>query len=372
MLTIKASRDSLLKPLQSVTGIVERRHTLPILSNVLIETRDNRMSFLATDLEIQIQAHAGLDTTTANGSLTLSAKKLQDILRALPDNVDVALEEKDSRVTVKAGKSRFNLQALPAADFPRLSTAEAGATRLDIPQKTLKQLLGLVQFAMAVQDIRYYLNGLLLSLDGSALRVVATDGHRLSYAAATLAAPATERDAKVDIILPRKTVTELSRLLEDSEAPAVVEIRENQVTFSFAGIVLVSKVVDGKFPDYTKVIPSNHVKQIKLDRLVLLQALQRAAILSNEKIRGVRLVLTKDALSIICTNNEQEEAEEELVVDYADDALDIGFNINYLLDVLNHVDGGEVEVSFGDANSSALITIPGHGDFKYVVMPMRI
>ncbi|MBA2689977.1 MAG: DNA polymerase III subunit beta [Burkholderiales bacterium] len=368
MLTIKASRDSLLKPLQSVTGIVERRHTLPILSNVLIETTGKQVSFLATDLEIQIQAHAGLEKGAADGSLTLSAKKLQDILRALPDNVDVTVEEKDSRVSVKAGKSRFNLQALPAADFPRLSAAEAGAIKVQIPQQTLKQLFSLVQFAMAVQDIRYYLNGLLLSIDGSTLRVVATDGHRLSYAATKLTSPAT----KLDVILPRKTVTELFKLLEDSDQTVSVEIRQNQVMFSFADIVLVSKVVDGKFPDYTKVIPTSYAKQIKLDRLTLLQALQRAAILSNEKIRGVRLVLTKDALSIICTNNEQEEAEEELSVNYTDEALDIGFNINYLLDVLNHVGGGEVEIAFGDANSSALVTIPGNGDFKYVVMPMRI
>ena len=368
MLTIKASRDSLLKPLQSVTGIVERRHTLPILSNVLIEARNERLSFLATDLEIQIQAQACLGNTPADGALTLSAKKLLDILRALPDNVDVAIEEKDSRVTVKAGKSRFNLQALPAADFPRLSTAAAGAAEVEIPQKTLKQLFSLVQFAMAMQDIRYYLNGLLLSLDGSTLRVVATDGHRLSYAASTLPATA----PKLDVILPRKTVTELSKLLGDSDDPVKIEIRDNQVTFAFASVIVVSKVVDGKFPDYTKVIPSSYTRQIKLPRLALLQSLQRAAILSNEKIRGVRLVLSNDSLSIICTNNEQEEAEEELTVDYAAEALDIGFNINYLLDVLNHVDGSEVEIAFGDANSSALMTIPGNGDFKYVVMPMRI
>ncbi|MES2353917.1 MAG: DNA polymerase III subunit beta [Pseudomonadota bacterium] len=368
MLTIKASRDALLKPLQSVTGIVERRHTLPILSNVLIETKNNQLSFLATDLEIQIEALADLSNGTASGALTLSAKKLQDILRAIPNNEEVTIEEKENRVTVKAGKSRFNLQALPSADFPRLTAGEAESIKIEIPQKTLKELFSLVQFAMAVQDIRYYLNGLLLSIDGSTLRVVATDGHRLSYAATTLES----LNAKLDVILPRKTITELSKLLEDTDNPVVVEIRENQATFSFAGIVLVSKVVDGKFPDYTKVIPTNYVKRIKLDRLTLLQALQRASILSNEKIRGVRVVLTKDNLSIICTNNEQEEAEEQLPVEYTAEALDIGFNITYLLDVLNHVEGNEVEIALGDPNSSALITIPGHGDFKYVVMPMRI
>lgn len=368
MLTIKTSRDSLLKPLQSVTGIVERRHTLPILSNVLIETGAEKASFVATDLEIQIRAEAQLAKSVPNGALTLSAKKLQDILRSLPEEMDVALDEKDGRVTLRAGKSRFNLQALPAVDFPRLAPGQDAATVLEIPQNTLRRLLHLTQFAMAVQDIRYYLNGLLLSVDGTSLRVVATDGHRLSYASYPMVGDL----PKLDVILPRKTVIELSKLLGDSDDPVRIEVRQNQVLFSFAGVEIVSKVVDGKFPDYTKVVPTTYVKKVSLDRMTLLQALQRAAILSNEKIRGVRLVLTTNNLSLICSNNEQEEAEEELVVDYVNDALDIGFNITYLLDVLNHIDVDKVDISFGDANSSALLTIPGREDFKYVVMPMRI
>jgi DNA polymerase-3 subunit beta len=368
MLTIKTSRDSLLKPLQSVTGIVERRHTLPILSNVLIETTAESASFVATDLEIQIKAEAQLAKSAPNGSVTLSAKKLQDILRSLPENVDISVDEKDGRVSLKAGKSRFNLQSLPAADFPRLAAGQDEATTLEIPQNALRRLFHLTQFAMAVQDIRYYLNGLLLSVDGSSLRVVATDGHRLSYASY----PMVGNLPKLDVILPRKTVIELSKLLGETDDPVRIEVRQNQVLFSFAEVEIVSKVVDGKFPDYTKVVPTNYAKTISVDRITLLQALQRAAILSNEKIRGVRLMLTTNTLSLICSNNEQEEAEEELVVDYSSDALDIGFNITYLLDVLNHIDVDNVEISFGDANSSALLTMPQRDDFKYVVMPMRI
>jgi DNA polymerase III subunit beta len=368
MLNIKTSRDSLLKPLQSVTGIVERRHTLPILSNVLLETAAEKAAFVATDLEIQIKAETQLAKSSPNGTLTLSAKKLQDILRSLPENIDITLDEKDGRVTLKAGKSRFNLQSLPAADFPRLTAGQDAATTLEIPQSALRRLFHLTQFAMAVQDIRYYLNGLLLSVDGNSLRVVATDGHRLSYAAFAM----TGTLPKLDVILPRKTVIELSKLLGETDDPVRIEVRQNQVLFSFAGVEIVSKVVDGKFPDYTKVVPTHYAKKIAIDRLTLLQALQRAAILSNEKIRGVRLVLTSNSLSLICSNNEQEEAEEELSVDYSAEALDIGFNITYLLDVLNHVEVDSVEISFGDANSSALLTIPGRDDFKYVVMPMRI
>lgn len=367
MLTIKVSRDTLFKPLQSVTGIVERRHTFPILSNVLMEMKNKQLSFLATDTEIQIQTKSQIEETS-EGSLTLSAKKLQDILRALPDNVDIVLEEKESRVVLKAGKSRFNLQSLPAADFPKIESNRSVITKIQLSQKVLKQLLSLVQFSMAVQDIRYYLNGLLFSVNENSLVLVGTDGHRLAYAATILASAS----LKHEIILPRKTVNELSKLLEESDELVDIEFRENQIAFSFSDVEIISKVVDGKFPDYTKVIPTDYKKKIVLPRTTLQQALQRAAILSNEKIRGVRLMINNEILSIVCTNNEQEEAQEELNVDYNGDSLDIGFNITYLLDVLTHTSSDEIEVSFGDTNSSALFTIPGNNDFKYVVMPMRI
>ena len=367
MLKIKTTNDKLLAPLQQVTGIVERRHTLPILSNVLISATDGNVDFLATDLEVQITSRASLGNG-AEGSVTAAARKLYDILRALPEDAEVSLEAKESRMTVRAGKSRFNLQTLSAADFPRMVEAKDASKTLTLPQKALKHALGLVQFAMAVQDIRYYLNGVLFSVDKDTLRVVATDGHRLSYAAESLGSD----HGNIEAILPRKTVLELIKLLGDTDDPVSLAIGSNQVRFSFGGLEIVSKIVEGKFPDYQKVIPTTHKNRIELDRAALAQSLNRAAILSNEKIRGVRLVFTKDALSIICTNNEQEEAEETLAVGYDGDPLDIGFNISYLLDVLNHVDTPTVSFSMGDSNSSALVQMPGREDFKYVVMPMRI
>jgi DNA polymerase-3 subunit beta len=271
-------------------------------------------------------------------------------------------------MTVKAGKSRFNLQTLAAADFPRMVEAKDASKTLTLPQKALKSALRLVQFAMAVQDIRYYLNGVLFSVDKDTLRVVATDGHRLSYASQDLGSD----HGSVEAILPRKTVLELIKLLGDTDEPVSLAIGSNQARFSFGGIEIVSKIVEGKFPDYQKVIPAAHKNRVSLDRATLAQSLNRAAILSNEKIRGVRLVFTKDALSIICTNNEQEEAEEGIAIEYDGDPLDIGFNISYLLDVLNHVDSPTVTFALGDSNSSALVQMPGREDFKYVVMPMRI
>ena len=367
MLKIRTTNDKLLGPLAQVTGIVERRHTLPILSNVLISATGSRVEFLATDLEVQITSRAEL-SGAAEGSVTVGARKLYDILRSLPEDAEVTMEAKESRMTVRAGKSRFNLQTLAAADFPRMVEARDASKTLTLPQKALKDALRLVQFAMAVQDIRYYLNGVLFSVDGSTLRVVATDGHRLSYASRGLGSD----HGSVEAILPRKTVIELIKLLGDGDDPVSLAIGSNQVRFSFGDIEIVSKIVEGKFPDYQKVIPTAHRNQVTLDRGALTQSLNRAAILSNEKIRGVRLVFTKDSLNIICTNNEQEEAEEGLAVDYGGDPLDIGFNISYLLDVLNHVDSQDVSFAMGDANSSALVQIPGRDDFKYVVMPMRI
>jgi DNA polymerase III subunit beta len=367
MLKIRTTNDKLLGPLQQVTGIVERRHTLPILSNVLITAHDGRLDFLATDLEVQITSSTALEGN-AEGAVTVGARKLYDILRSLPEDVEIALEAKENRMTVKAGKSRFNLQTLAAGDFPRMVEAKDASKTLTLPQKALKGALRLVQFAMAVQDIRYYLNGVLFSVEKDMLRVVATDGHRLSFASQSLDGD----HGSVEAILPRKTVLELIKLLSDSDDPVSLAIGTNQARFSFSGIEIVSKIVEGKFPDYQKVIPTTHKNRVSLDRTTLAQSLNRAAILSNEKIRGVRLVFTKDALSIICTNNEQEEAEEGLAVEYDGDPLDIGFNISYLLDVLNHVDSPTVSVTMGDSNSSALVQMPAREDFKYVVMPMRI
>jgi DNA polymerase III subunit beta len=369
MKLIQADRDALLKPLQTVTGIVERRHTLPILSNVFIELKNDHISFIATDLEIQITTSAK-DGSVRDGeySVTVGAKKLQDILRALPEQSQVTLEASENRLQTKAGKSRFNLQTLPAEDFPRFPESKEPQARITLQQRELKHLLSRVQYAMAQQDIRYYLNGLLLLIEDNCLKVVATDGHRLAFAFMMLEA----RREKNEVILPRKVVLELARLLADSEEEVSVEILQNQVRFSFSNVILVSKVVDGKFPDYNRVIPAGYQKQFDINRQLFLQTLQRASILSNEKFRGVRLILTAGNLRIVCNNSEQEEAEEELELQYDGEALDIGFNITYLLDVLNHVSSETVRCSFGDANSSALIAIPGEENFKYVVMPMRI
>jgi DNA polymerase-3 subunit beta len=364
----KAKRDELLGPLSAVSGIIERRHTLPILSNVLIERAQDALAFLATDIEIQIAAKSGIAAPAEAHAVTVGARKLLDILRALPEGAEVTLQQQDKRLLVKAGKSRFTLQTLAAEDFPRLARPAGEAAKFELEQKALRRLLSLVQYAMAQQDIRYYLNGLLMVVEDGALKVVATDGHRLAFAALKLGSPLPRQEA----IVPRKTVLELGKLLADSDAPVKIELAATQASFSFGSIDLVSKLIDGKFPDYTRVIPASHKNRLQAAREPLRQALLRAAILSNEKFRGVRWVLGDGSLKIVSSNAEQEEAHEELEVKYAGDALDIGFNVNYLLDVLNNVSGEGIECAFGDSASSALITYGNEKDFKYVVMPMRI
>jgi DNA polymerase III subunit beta len=368
MLLIKTKRDNILMPLQSVCGIVEKRHTLPILSNVLIEKSGDQLTLLATDIEIQIRTHTSGTGGPEKTAVTVGARKLQDILRSLPESAEISLELSEKRLQVKAGKSRFNLQTLPAEDYPRMSQAESEQVGFQLTQKQFKCLIGLVQYAMAQQDIRYYLNGLLLIVTGNEIRVVATDGHRLAYANENLS----KTVPRTEVILPRKTVLELSRLLEDNDEELDIRLSSNQAVFRFGDIELVSKLIDGKFPDYERVIPQNHNKVITVPRTALLQSLHRAAILTNEKFRGVRVVLASGILKIISSNADQEEAQEELEVSYDAEALDIGFNVTYLLDVLNNVSNEEVEIRLADANSSALITLPGNDSFKYVVMPMRI
>ena len=365
---IKAKRDEILAPLSAVSGIIERRHTLPILSNVLIDGSADSISFLATDIEIQISARSGIGAGKDAKSLTVGARKLLDILRALPEDVEVSLQPQDKRLLVRAGKSRFNLQTLPAEDFPKLAKATGEAIKFTLSQKTLKRLLGLVQYSMAQQDIRYYLNGLLMVVDGGELKLVATDGHRLAFASIAVQAGTARQEA----IIPRKTVVELTKLLADNDEEVKIELSATQAGFSFGTIQVVSKLIDGKFPDYTRVIPTGHKNKLQAQREPLRQALQRAAILSNEKFRGVRWVLTEGSLKIVSSNADQEEAQEEVEVKYAGDALDTGFNVNYLLDVLNNVTGNELECAFGDSSSSALISYASEKGFKYVVMPMRI
>lgn len=349
-----------------VTGIVERKQPLPILSNVLIKNTGSGLSFLATDLEIQIESKIAIEENN-EAAITVSAKKLQEVIRVLPEKSYFSLEIVDNKILLKSNKSKFYLQTLPAADFPLISDQLKDVTEINIKQSVLKRLLSKVQYAMAQQDIRYYLNGVLMVLDGSNIKLVATDGHRLAYASDIFDGI----NKKHEVILSRKTVIELSKLLSDTEETVKLELAEKQIRITLTDVTLTSKVIDGKFPDYDRVIP-RHNNHLTLDRNTLCLALQRAAVLSNEKFRGVRFLLTEKNLTIISNNSEQEEAQEEIENNYSGPALDIGFNVNYLLDGINNLNTAEVMLSFGDANSSILISIPNNEDYKYVVMPMRI
>jgi DNA polymerase-3 subunit beta len=391
MQLVKAGRDALLKPLQVVSGIVERRQTLPILANILLRKEGERVSFTATDLEIQIQTAADIGAGREVAATTVSARKLVDILRALPES-DVGLSLTNKKLTVQSGKSRFNLQTLVAEEFPTVAQAEFTAD-FSLPAATLKYLLSMVHFAMASQDIRYYLNGMLLVVEGHTVRAVATDGHRLALCEVGKAPDHSPGSPKIEAIIPRKTILELSRLLPETEDPVRVQMAPNQVKFSFGpspgsspgsgqgAIELISKLVEGKFPDYQKVMPVNNPKTFLIGREELMAALHRAAILTTDKFKGVRMMLGAGALKITSTNADQEEAQEEIEIDYAGEALDIGFNVTYLLDVLANVKNEQVRFALGDALGSALITMPdsersapegSSRGFKYVVMPMRI
>lgn len=368
MFVLETRKDTLLKPLQAAVTVVERKQTLPILSNVLIESADDCTALVATDLEVQITTWLK-DTLVPGTAFTVTARKLLDICRSLPEGQAIRFELEGEQLKLKSGQSRFSLQTLPARDFPRLQIAEGEGVRFTLAQSQLKHLLTRVQYAMAVQDIRYYLNGMLISLQGERLVVVATDGHRLALDAVDLPEPPPQN---LEVILPRKTVLELVRLLGDGDAGVEIVLARNQVVFRQAEFELRSKVVDGKFPDYQRVIPNNYEKHLVIDRVKLNQALARTAILTNEKYRGVRLALTHGSLRLSCSNSEQEEAQEELEVDYQHEPMDISFNVQYLQDVLNNLGCEKVRCSFGDATSSMLLTIPGEEHFRYVVMPMRI
>lgn len=375
MILIQAQRDALLKPLQTVTGIVERRHTLPILSNVLINKSSGTISFCSTDIEMQIKTQAEMGAGSESMATTVAARKLLDILRALPEQQEISVSFANKKLVLAQGKTKFSLQTLAAEEFPTVAPAEQYPARVKLSQKALKHLLHLVHFAMAQQDIRYYLNGLLLVIDQESLKAVATDGHRLAFSAVKAGQDGVEINItgeRQEVIIPRKAVLELQRLLGESDTAVTIEFAPNQARFSFDQIELLSKLIEGKFPDYQRVIPAGHSKIISLDREVLLGALQRAAILTTDKFKGVRLTLTQGSLRVLSTNAEQEEASEELEVDYQGDPVDIGFNVQYLLDVLSNLKNKNVQVALQDPNASALITTPDDSEFKYVVMPMRI
>jgi DNA polymerase-3 subunit beta len=368
MIVLKAAQEQLLGALQSVAGIVERRHTLPILANVLLRKNGPAIEFTSSDLEIQIRTAAELGGDAGSFSTTVGARKMIDILRALPADQTITLSSAANKLTLQGGKSRFTLQTLPSEDFPLVNEAVDYGPSFSIPQKTLRGLIDQVHFAMAVHDIRYYLNGILFVAEGKTLTLVATDGHRLALAQATLEGEV----PKQEVILPRKTVLELQRLLRDEDTPIEMKFANNQAKFAFSGLQFVTKLVEGKFPDYNRVIPKGHKNHIALGRAPLLASLQRAAILTSEKFKGVRLNLEPGVLRIASSNAEQEEAKEEIEVDYNGDAIDIGFNVTYLIDVLANMGVEMVTVELQDGNASALITAPDAPGFKYVVMPMRI
>ena len=372
MIVLKAAQEKILDALQAVAGIVERRHTLPILANVLLRKTGSQIEFTTSDLEIQVRTTAELGGDSANFATTVGARKLIDILRALPADQMVTLTANQSKLTLQAGKSRFTLQTLPGDDFPLVQEAADFGPMFSVPQKALKTLVNQVHFAMAVHDIRYYLNGILFVAEGRNLTLVATDGHRLALAQATLEVEI----PKQEVILPRKTVLELQRLLKDDKdaenAPIEMRFAGNQAKFSFSGMEFVTKLVEGKFPDYNRVIPKNHKNIITLGRAPLLASLQRAAILTSEKFKGVRVNIEPGTLRIASSNAEQEEAKEELEIDYSGDNIEIGFNVTYLMDALANMSVDMVKLELQDNNSSVLITVPEQAGFKYVVMPMRI
>lgn len=369
MIVVKAPQERLLEALQSVAGIVERRHTLPILANVLLRKNGPQLELTTSDLEIQVRTSAELGGDEGPFATTVGARKLIDILRALPSDQIVTLSSAQNKLTLQAGKSRFTLQTLPADDFPLVNEAVDFGPSFSVPQKVLKDLINQVHFAMAVHDIRYYLNGILFIAEGKTLTLVATDGHRLGLAQAMLE---TEVPSKQEVILPRKTVLELQRLLKDEDTPIEMRFAGNQARFHFSGMEFVTKLVEGKFPDYNRVIPKNHRNSVTLGRAPLLACLQRAAILTSEKFKGVRVNIEPGVLRIASSNAEQEEAKEELEVDYSGDAIDIGFNVTYLIDVLANVSQDMVKIELQDSSASALLTVPERPGFKYVVMPMRI
>src|SRR3990172_10411589 len=360
-------REQLLPALQIVNGVVERRQTLPILSNLLLVAEKKSLTLTATDMEVElvvtIENH--IDST---GELTIPARKLLDICRTLPENSKMLIESKGERVLVTSGKSRFTLSTLAAKEFPLVENINKN-TEFKISCKVLRSLLDRTAFAMAQQDVRYYLNGLLLEVEKGILRAVATDGHRLALCETE---NTFEEPGNKQIIIPRKAVTELVRILDDGQGEAAIEISHNYIRIDLGTLRFTSKLIEGKFPDYNRVIPKQNDNPVTANKEVLRQALTRASILSNEKYRGVRIILEQNTIKALTHNPEQEEAEEEIEVKYQGPEMEIGFNVSYLLDALNVIKTEEVLLTISDPNSSCLILAEGDKDCKLVVMPMRL
>ncbi|MCG6863212.1 MAG: DNA polymerase III subunit beta [Chromatiaceae bacterium] len=365
---IRADRESLIPVLTRVGGVVERRQTLPILGNVLISASEDSVQITGTDLEVEIRGKAQA-VVERTGEITLPARKLIDICRALPEGVEVLLKVENDRASLVAGRSRFTLSTLPASDFPSMDR-NAGMESIEVPQRTLKYLLEKTAFAMAHQDVRYYLNGLLLEVKADRLVTVATDGHRLAKVEEEMTLGIEE---EMQIILPRKTVLELNRLLvSESDTSVRMDISEKIFRTFIGDTVLTSKLVDGRYPDYERVVPPSPERVAYADKELLRQALLRTAILSNEKYRGVRFSVSESELKLQAHNPEQEEAEEEMEVIYSQEPTVIGFNVGYLIDVLNVLEDDEVEIGFKDSDSSAILRNKGKENETFVVMPMRL
>jgi len=360
-------RESLLKPLAQVVNVVERRQTLPVLANLLTRIEHSQLSLTGTDLEVEMVARCPL-IDAEDGETTIPARKLFDIVRALPDGSTVTLQFNGEKVTIQAGRSRFSLSSLPAQDFPQIDE-EDSTERVEVPESTLKELIERTAFAMAQQDVRYFLNGLLFDLSETGLRCVATDGHRLAVCEAPLDAPIQQ---KRQLIVPRKGVQELQRLLEGGNRVLTLELGRTHLRVKRDDVSFTSKLIDGKFPDYTAVIPIGANQEVRVDRDALRAALQRAAILSNEKYHGVRIEISPGQLRIQSHNPEQEEALEEIEAETGVNGLSVGFNVNYLLDALNALRGEQVLLLLRDANSSALLREIDSEQSRHVVMPLRL
>ena len=363
---LTASREALLKPLQAVIGVVERRQTMPILANVLLVARDGSVSVTATDLEVELVADANVQVDAA-GEVTVPGRKLLDICRALPDDAEVSISQSGEKLMLKSGRSKFSLTTLPAAEFPTVEDINAGQS-VSVAQAALMRLIEKTHFSMAQQDVRYYLNGLLLETGAASLRTVATDGHRLALCEVTLDGGELPEQ---QVIVPRKGVLELQRLMT-GEGELTSELGTNHVRIQLEGIRFTSKLIDGRFPEYERVIPQDTSNTMSADRGLFKAALQRTAILSNEKYRGIRLIIRSGGLLLQAHNPEQEEAEEEIEIGYDGEEIEIGFNVNYLLDAIGAIESDEVSFSLVDSNSSCLLREPGKDDCKYVVMPMRL
>lgn len=361
------SREALLKPLQLVSGVVERRQTLPVLSNVLLVLDGSELSLTGTDLEVELVGRVSVDEAKTVGSITVPARKLLDICKSLSDDAMIELSLIENKVQLKSGRSRFTLTTLPASEFPGVEE-EPDTFSLQLSQQRLKELLEATSFAMAQQDVRYYLNGMLFEVDPAYLRLVATDGHRLAMETLSMDNDISEPQ---QLILPRKGVMEMARLL-DSDGDIHLTFGQNHLRATVTEYTFTSKLVDGKFPDYNRVLPKGGNKTVVGDCQLLRQAFSRVSILSNEKYRGVRVELSSGQLKVVANNPEQEEAEEVVNVQYEGDGLEIGFNVSYLIDVLTTVSSEKVRITLSDPNSSALLEAEEGSDAVYVVMPMRL